>query len=186
MRVIEQFSGVNNQYFLYYTLKTTGSSPLTQADVSWVEGNNVAKNSFIHTFDPATGRGTICIDLNEMGQLTKREGTLLVKWERLSRKIKVVTIKEQRFEPAWITTNIYGGATGEHITMMFTIPDECPQELFPLDVVVSVNDIDVRNESGMVLPIITAEDPRYGEDNGIGYKYLLTAERAGENCRVAT
>lgn len=176
----EQFSGVNNQYFLYYTLKTTGSSPLTQADVSWVEGNNVAKNSFIHTFDPATGRGTICIDLNEMGQLTKREGTLLVKWERLSRKIKVVTIKEQRFEPAWITTNIYGGATGEHITMMFTIPDECPQELFPLDVVVSVNDIDVRNESGMVLPIITAEDPRYGEDNGIGYKYLLTAERVGE------
>lgn len=57
-------------------------------------------------------------------------------------------MKEQTFEPAWITTNIYGVETGENVTMMFTIPDECPQELFPMDVLVSVNDMDVRDESG--------------------------------------
>ncbi len=169
-----------NEYYLYYTLSTTGSEALTAAQVSWIEGNNVAMSAFAHTFDAATGRGTICVELNPMGDLQKREGTLLVKSGRLSRKIKVVTVKEQKFEPAWITTNVYGAGTGENITMMFTIPEDCPQELFPMDVLISVNDIDVRNESGMVLPIITDSDDRYGEDNGIGYKYVLTVEGTGK------
>lgn len=169
-----------NEYFLYYNVSTTGSGPLTAAEVSWVEGNNVAMSAFTHTFDATSGRGSICVDLNSMGDLQKREGTLLVKSGRLSRKIKIVTVKKQKFEPAWITTNVYGAGTGENITMMFTIPEECPQELFPMDVLISVNDIDVRNESGMVLPIITASDERYGEDNGIGYKYVLTVEGTGK------
>ena len=170
----------HNDYYLYYTLETTGSAPLQAAQVSWVDGNNVAMSAFSHTFDAATGRGTICVELNAMGSLQKREGSLLVKSGRLSRKIKIVTVKQQKFEPAWITTNVYGSNTGGHITMMFTIPDECPQELFPMDVLISVNDIDVRNESGMVLPIITDADERYGADNGIGYKYVLTVEGVGK------
>ena len=169
-----------NEYYLYYTVASTASAELSAAKVSWVEGNNVAMSAFTHTFDASTGRGSICIELNSMGDLQKREGTLLVKTGRLSRKIKVVTVKKQTFEPAWITSNVYGVETGGHITMMFTIPDDCPQELFPMDVLISVNDIDVRNESGMVLPIITNTDERYGEDNGIGYKYVLTVEGTGK------
>ena len=169
-----------NEYYVYYTLLTNGAASAQKAAVSWVEGNNVAMTNFSHSYDPATGRGTICVTLNPMGDLQKREGTLVVKSGRLSRKIKVVTVKEQSFEPAWITNNIYGVKTGENITMMFTIPETCPQELFPMDVLISVNDIDVRNESGMVLPIITASDPNYGEDNGIGYKYVLTVESVGK------
>ena len=169
-----------NEYYLYYTLETTDSDALSAAEVSWVDGNNVAMSAFAHTFDAATGRGTICVELNSMGDLQKREGTILVKSGRLSRKIKIVTVKKQKFEPAWITTNVYGSQTGGHITMMFTIPQECPQELFPMDVLISVNDIDVRNESGMILPIITDSDERFGKDNGIGYKYVLTVESAGK------
>ena len=169
-----------NEYWLHYTLSTTASTPLTAADVSWMEGNNVAKANFTHAFDASTGQGSICIELNDMGNLQKREGTLVVKSGLLSRKIKVVTIRKQTFEPAWITTNVYGLETGEHITMMFTISEDCPQELFPMDVLLSVNDIDIRNESGMILPIITAEDGRYGDENGIGYKYVLTVEKAGK------
>ena len=167
-----------NEYYLYYTLATAGSVP-TAAEVSWVEGNNVAMSAFSHTFDAATGRGTICVELNSMGDLQKREGTLLVKSGRLSRKIKVITVKEQHFEPAWITTNVYGKESGENVTMMFTIPEVCPAELFPMDVLISVNDMDIRNASGMVLPIIRADDDRYGEDNGIGYKYVLTVTEPG-------
>ena len=163
-------------WYLHYSVSGTGAS---QAEVSWIDGNNVARNQFTHNFDAATGRGTILISLNQMGDFTKREGTLLVKSGRLTRKIKVVTVKKQKFVPAWITTNIYGGATGQNVTMMFHIPDDCPQELFPMDVLVTVNDLDVRNASGMVLPVITKEDERYGEDNGIGYKYLLTVEQPG-------
>ena len=163
-------------WYLHYSVSGAGAS---QAEVSWIDGNNVARNQFTHSFDNATGRGTILISLNQMGDLTKREGTLLVKTGRLTRKIKVVTVKQQRFIPAWITTNIYGGETGQNVTMMFHIPDDCPQELFPMDVLVTVNDLDVRNASGMVLPVITKDDERYGEDNGIGYKYLLTVEQPG-------
>lgn len=147
-----------------------------QVEVSWTGDNNVARYNLSHT------AGRIGVTLNAMGGLSKREGTLLIKAGRLSRKVKIITIKEQSFVPAWITTNVYGGKPGEHVTMMFTIPDDCPQELFPMDVLVSVNDMDVRNESGMVLPVITAtDDPeRYGADNGIGYKYVLTVEGTGK------
>ena len=168
-----------NEYYLYYTLTTNGTSTPGAAEVSWLEGNNVAMTAFSHSFDASTGRGTICVELNAMGDIQKREGTLLVKSGRLSRKIKVITVKEQKFEPAWITTNVYGKESGENVTMMFTIPEVCPAELFPMDVLISVNDMDIRNASGMILPIIRKDDSRYGEDNGIGYKYVMTVTEPG-------
>ena len=169
-----------NTYYLHYTLKALRGQQLTAADVEWVDGNNVALHNFTHTFDASSGQGSILLTLNDMGDLQKREGTITVKKGRLSRHIKVVTVKEQTFEPAWITTNVYGVGTGENVTMMFTIPEECPQELFPMDVLISVNDLDVRSESGMTLPLIYSGDEGYGEDNGIGYKYVLTVTSTGK------
>ena len=169
-----------NTYYLYYSLESIGGDSLSAAEVSWVDGNNVALTDFSHSFDSATGRGTILITLNQMGDLQIREGSLLIKKGRLSRKIKVVTVKKQTFEPAWITTNIYGTGVGENVTMMFTIPDNCPAELFPMDVLISVNDLDVRHSSGMILPVISRGEEGYGEDNGIGYKYLLTVTGTGK------
>ena len=168
-----------NTYYLHYTVKNLDGSTPSQAQVSWMDGNNVALSNFTHSFDAATGEGTLLITLNQMGSLQKREGTLFVKYGRLTRKIKVITVKEQNFEPAWITTNIYGEDAGESVTVMFSIPEECPAELFPMDVLLSVNDMDVRHASGMVLPVIREDDPRYGEDNGIGYKYVLTVNEPG-------
>lgn len=168
-----------NTYYLHYTVKNLDGTTPSQAEVSWMEGNNAALSDFSHTFDASSGVGTIVVTLNQMGDLQKREGTLVVKYGRLTRKIKIVTVREQNFEPAWITTNIYGMDSGESVTMMFTVPENCPAELFPMDVLVSVNDMDIRNASGMVLPIIRSDDPRYGEDNGIGYKYVLTVTEPG-------
>lgn len=168
-----------NTYYLHYTVKNLDNSTPSQAQVSWMEGNNVALSNFTHTFDASTGEGTILITLNQMGSLQKREGTLYVKYGRLSRKIKVVTVKEQNFEPAWVTTNIYGKEAGENVTMMFTIPEDCPAELFPMDVLLSVNDMDIRNASGMVLPVIRSGEEGYGDDNGIGYKYIVTVTEPG-------
>lgn len=175
----DEFVLPDREYKLYYTLENLLGGTVSQAEVSWMDGNNVASNAFSHSFDAATGRGTVTVYLNEMGEDMKREGTLLVKYGRLSRKIKVVTVKKQQFTPAWITTNIYGGATGQNVTMMFHIPEDCPAELFPMDVLVSVNDLDVRNASGMVLPVSVEGEEGYGEDNGIGYKYVLTVTEPG-------
>ena len=172
----KQISQQGTYYYLYYECSSTSSDPPTP-EVSWLDGNNVALHNFSHDVES----GTIGINLNAMGDRQMREGTLLIKYGRLTRKIKVITIKEQKFEPAWITTNIHGIEAGEQVTMMFTIPENCPEELFPMDVLVTVNDMDIRNESGMKLPVITeADDPeRYGKPNNVGYKYVLTVEAPG-------
>ena len=174
----EEFNSLNT-YFLYYSLTSLDGGALVKPSVTWMDGNNVALTNFSHEFDQTTGEGTIIITLNGLDDLQKREGTLSIKAGRLSRKIKVVTVKQQSFVPAWVTTNIYGGEAGENVTMMFTISDDCPKELFPMDVLVSVNALDVRSESGMKLPVVYKGDEAFGEDNGIGYKYKLTVEKSG-------
>lgn len=173
----------NNTIDLYYTIEDRGGDALTAADqaqVYWLDGNDVAEHSFIHNFSPSSGRGHLTVTLLNMGSQEKREGTLFVKKGRLNRKIKIVTVKTQNFEPAWITTNIYGVDTGENITMMFTIPETCPQELFPMEVLISTDVLDIRNESGMALPVRKEGDAGYGEPNGIGYKYVLTVNGTGK------
>lgn len=168
-----------NTYYLHYTLKALNGGALTLPTVTWMDGNDVARTNFTHTMTE-DGRGTIVISLNQMDGQHKREGTIFIKHGRLSRKIKVVTIKEQVFEPAWITTNVYGAGTEENVTMMFTIPDECPKEIFPMEVLVSVNALDIRSESGMALPVILDGDEGYGAPNGIGYKYVLKVNDVGK------
>ena len=182
------FSTIHQKYSVYYTVKAlTGT--LTQADepvVSWLGGNTVAQHtiastSFNISADGKTAEGEIeivLLDIDEAQQ--KLEGTLLIKKDMLERTVKIVTVAKQNFAPAWITTNVYGGQTGSNITMMFHISEDCPEALFPIDVLVTVNDMDVRSASGMVLPVITKEDSRYGEDNGVGYKYVLTVTEPGD------
>ena len=166
-------------YELTYELKSLSGGALSEPEISWEEGNEVARAPFDHEFDSSTGKGVIRIYLNEMGDKGKREGTMTIRHGRLTRTIKVTTVRKQSFVPAWITTNIYGGQSGENVTMMFHISEDFPAEMFPMDVLVSVNDLDVRNASGMVLPVILRGEEGYGEDNGIGYKYVLTVQEPG-------
>lgn len=170
-----------NTYDLFYKVSKTAAA-LTESDkpeVYWLDGNNVAQYGFEHNFDISTGEGTLTVTLLSLGDLQKREGTLVVKFGRLYRNIKVVTVKKQVFTPAWITTNVYGGQAYENVTLMFTIPETCPQELFPMDVLLSADEFDIRTASGMSLPTITAGQPGYGEPNESGYKYVLTVNGTG-------
>ncbi|MBR4978789.1 MAG: hypothetical protein IKY95_07545 [Bacteroidales bacterium] len=182
------FNTTHHKYTVYYTLKALQGT-LSESDkpvISWLDGNNVAQHTFASsTFtvsaDGKTGEGAVEVILFKPdASLSTREGTILIKKGLLERKVNILTISKQSFAPAWITTNIYGGEAGSDVTMMFHVSDNCPEELFPIDVLVSVNDMDVRNASGMVLPIITANDSRYGKDNGIGYKYVLTVNEPGD------
>lgn len=167
---------------LGYTI--TGSSPLSAADiaeVSWIEGNHVAAHNFNHTFTPNgnEGRGTITIQLLEMGDEAMLEGTLIVKKGRLQRTINVVLIKTQKFTPVWAATQIYGGEIGELATFKFNVPEDFP--FFPFNVYVSVNSLDVRTETtGRVLPVVRKGDEGwYGADNELGYKYVYTVTEPG-------
>ena len=183
----EVFSTIHKQFTVHYSLKSLTSTNLTAEDkpvITWLDGNNVAQQTidaseFVISADGKSAEGAIDLTMLNLGDLQKREGTLLIKKGLLERRVKIVTVAEQKFEPVWITTNIYGAETGSNVTMMFHISEDCPKELFPLDVLVTVNDLDVRDESGMYLPIIKAGDEGYGADNGIGYKYVLTVTEPG-------
>lgn len=179
-----------NTYTLTYSLKGKNGTTVTKADeptISWLDGNRVAGPSIGHSFTVTngTGEGEIRISLLPLGNNEKLEGTLLVKKGKLQRKIKVIAIKEQSFTPAWVGTQVYGSVNGSnkesraHVTVMFTIPETCPEELFPIRVLVSTNELDVRSAAGVALPVINDGDEGYGEPNGIGYKYVYTATAPG-------
>lgn len=184
----EEYAG--NTYTLTYSLKGKNSTTVTEADeptISWLDGNRVAGPSIGHSFTVTngTGEGEIRISLLPLGNNEKLEGTLLVKKGKLQRKIKVIAIKEQSFTPAWVGTQVYGSVNGSnkesraHVTVMFTIPETCPEELFPIRVLVSTNELDVRSAAGVALPVINDGDEGYGEPNGIGYKYVYIADAPG-------
>ena len=195
----ESFTENGGSYTLNYTIKGKNDKAITEADaatVSWID-NGVATQTFETKFEVVNGvgQGHIQIHLLRLENNEKLEGTLLVKKGRLQRKIKVITIRKQSFVPAWVGTEIYGnlgnGANKNnraHVTAMFTIPESCPKELFPMNVYLSVGDLDIRNASGMELPVVREADNDWyssGEISSVyqgkepDYKFVYTADGPG-------
>lgn len=176
----ESYAG--SGYVLHYTLASRVSAALTNSDkpsISWANGNNVASNHIAHTFDPSTGRGELTIQILPMTAEDMQQGSIIVKKGRLQRKIKVIVIKTQKFTPSWIGTQIYGEATGQKVTLKFTIPETCPKELFPFNVYISAQSLDIRAASGMQLSVIDSNSPEFGENRGSHYKYVYPVTQAG-------
>lgn len=165
---------------LNYKVTAKSGSTLSDADISWVGENNVANYTFVdQTFDSA-GNGSVTLQLLPMTDPTRQSGTLLIKKGKLQRTIDIIVIKTQYFTPSWVGTQIFGGATGEFVTLKFNIPETCPEELYPFNVLISVNSLDVRSSSGMNLPVIRKGEEGYGkEENSIGYKYVYTVTKPG-------
>ena len=171
-------------YAVNYTL-TKKNGTLTADDiasVSWVGGNDVAEHDFVsHTFDTSTGTGTVVVKLNPMDSDNKdiQTGTLLVKKNRLQRNVEISVIKIQKFTPSWVGTQVFGGETGQYVTIKFTIPENVPDVLFPFPVLVTVNSLDVRAASGMQLPVVRKGDESwFGADyvnHDYKYEYMVTA-----------
>ena len=200
---------------LSFAVEALGASTINLADVSvqWIEENQDVSSTYNNRLNPtsdgssalnfaitANGKsatGTIYLALNNLAADAAKNvlrGTLLVKYGRLQRTIKVVTVKTQSFTPAWVSTEVYGGvASGrENIEVIFNIPEDCPEELFPMNVLISANDMDIRSAAGQVLPIVRLGEEGYGEQfvidsNGdgtpessdFGYKYVYTVNSPG-------
>lgn len=181
-------------YTLTYTIKGKGEKVITdsdEAEVTWID-NHVARQDIVKEFkvDNNEGKGIIIISLLPMGGNEKLEGTLLVKHGRLQRKIKVIRVKEQSFTPSWVGTQIYGGINQSdptrnrsHVTVMFTVPETAPAELFPMKVYISVGGLDIRNASGMELTVVRNGDKDWYSSEDIpeepDYKYLYIVEQPG-------
>lgn len=186
------------QEILTYTVTGKGNQTVNattdKPTVTWID-NDVAAQSLTNTFTVGTdgvGQGSITVTLRPAGSSEKLEGTLLVKKGRLQRKIKVITVKEQSFTPSWVGTALYGGlsttnATRPHVTVMFTVPETCPAELFPMKVYISVNELDIRAAAGMALSVVRESDKEWYSSGDIAagggeepdYKYVWTVEEPG-------
>ena len=173
---------------LTFSVEKLGTDVISANDlqISWVGDQDVSSTYTFgqgagYTFDETSGAGTIFVNLNDLTD-AKNEGTILVKYGHLQRKIKVIVLKQQKFTPTWVTSQVYTstGSTSSNATLVFTIPQDCPAELFPMNVLISTNELDVRYETGQVLPIIRKGEAGYGEDNGIGYKYVYEVTQPGE------
>ena len=195
---------------LNYNFSTAGGAHIDQAnmpEVQWLD-NAVARDWMRHNYSDSGTKHSITIELSDISNTTdniqKTEGTILIRKGLLQRKIKVIVLKQQSFVPMWVTTQMYGGDMdnnpdngfqGANVTMLFTVPEQTPDELLPFEVMISVDHLDVRPESGQPLPVIRSDDPRYGSDvrkhphadpsseeakEAIGYKYVYTVTQKGD------
>lgn len=192
-----------------YTYQKAKGAPAETADVqegdvkvAWSNvgggSQNVAQTQFTKTEkinNDGVLTGEVTLTLLPMGDETQREGTLTVQAGRLMRTVKVITVQKQKFVPTWVSSEVWNGqdgSAGEGFTLMFTIPETVPDELFPFDVLVSAPDMDVLFSTGMRLDVITkTSDPeRYGEDiyfindekkegKPIGYKFICPVTAPG-------
>lgn len=181
--VVLDSENAGRNYTINYTItKKNGTLSADDiADVSWVGENDVAEYDFVsHTFDTSTGRGTVIIKLNPMDSENKdlQKGTLVVRKGRLQRNVEINVIKIQTFTPSWVGTQVFGGETGQFVTIKFTIPENVPEILYPFPVLVTVNSLDVRAASGMQLPVVRkGNDGWFGadyENHDYKYEYIVT------------
>ena len=176
----DTYAGTNWSFPYKYTKNGRGDS--VAPTVTWID-NNVAYNNITNNYNTTTGEGTVTLQLYPMYEGNEQQvGTLLIKHGKLQRKVTVYIIRTQYFTPSWISSQVYGVAD-EHVTLMFTIPDTCPDALFPFTVLVSVNHLDVRSDSGQQLPVyIKGEEGYFGADwEGINYKYAYTVTEPGKH-----
>ncbi len=167
---------------LPYKYTENGRGVSTAPEVTWID-NNVAYDNITNNYNTSTGEGSITLRLYPMYEGNEQQvGTFLIKHGKLQRKVSIYVIRTQYFTPSWISSQVYG-VSDEHVTMMFTVPETCPDALFPFTVLVSANHLDVRSESGQQLPVyIKGEEGYFGQEwEGINYKYAYTITEPGKH-----
>ena len=176
----DEYAGTNWTIPYRYTKNKQGDS--VAPTVTWIE-NNVAYDNITNNYNTSTGEGSITLYLYPMYEGNEQQvGSFLIKHGKLQRKITVYIIRTQHFTPSWVSTQVYGVAK-EYATVIFTIPETCPEALFPFTVLVSVNHLDVRSDSGQQLPVYTkGEEGYFGADwENINYKYAYTVTGPGKH-----
>lgn len=176
----DQYAGTNWSFPYKYTKNGRGDSEAPT--VTWLD-NNVAYDNITNNYNTSTGEGQVTLRLFPMYEGNEQQiGSLLIKHGQLQRKITIYIIRTQKFTPSWVSSQVFGVAD-EYVTAVFTVPDTCPEALYPFTVLVSVNHLDVRSESGQRLPIyIKGEEGYFGADwEGINYKYAYTVTGPGKH-----
>ena len=167
-------------------LAFTYTGQQSDISVSWLE-NDGSLSSLSPTFENISGYNyNIKINLAQPGD-DPIIGTLLLRAGVFTRKIKIYLMKPFEFKPVWVSTGV-PMVKGERMSMTFVIPENYPQELFPITCKISTNKMNANNDLGVQLPIIS-EVCEYDITNEAGasikrrtdwgYKFVYTATKSG-------
>lgn len=110
-------------------------------EVTWVDNSGIAEAEIGNNFTPGTdlqnpGIGTISIVPTAIGK--PQYGTLQIKAGKFVRTVKLISLSNFSFTPVWTSSGL-PMRSGEPVAIVFTIPEDFPQELFPLDVKLACN-----------------------------------------------
>lgn len=110
-------------------------------EVTWVQNSGIAEAKIDNYFTAGTGldnpgMGIITIKPTNIGN--PQYGILQIKAGKFVRTVKLISLSNFSFTPVWTSSGL-PMQSGEPVAIVFTIPDNFPQELFPLDVKIACN-----------------------------------------------
>lgn len=140
-RIITQASlltgGTYKLEYHWYDGTNSGIVP----EVTWVQNSGIAEAQISNNFTQGTGLdnpGTGIITIKPTNIGNPQYGILQIKAGKFVRTVKLISLSNFSFTPVWTSSGL-PMQSGEPVAIAFTIPDNFPQELFPLDVKVACN-----------------------------------------------
>ena len=138
--ITEKSLGAGGVYQINYTW-FDGTGAGIQPEVTWVENSGIAQSNIDNQFVQGSsisnpGTGTITIVPSAIG--APQYGTIQIKAGKFVRTVKLISLANFSFTPVW-TSSGFPMKSGEPVAIAFTIPDNFPEELFPLDVKLACN-----------------------------------------------
>ena len=110
-------------------------------EVTWVQNSGIAEAKIDNYFTAGTGLdnpGTGIITIKPTNIGNPQYGILQIKAGKFVRTVKLISLSNFSFTPVWTSSGL-PMKSGEPVAIAFTIPDNFPQELFPLDVKIACN-----------------------------------------------
>ena len=140
---IVRFSGIptTGGYATFAEAVAGAAANNVQPEVTWVENSGIAQSNIDNQFVPGSGisnpgTGTITIVPSAIG--APQYGTIQIKAGKFVRTVKLISLANFSFTPVWTSSGL-PMKSGEPVAIAFTIPDNFPEELFPLDVKLACN-----------------------------------------------
>lgn len=157
----------------------TGGITSDQVTATWLSNEGLASSDLNLQYDPATGKGSVTVSLNEIAD-TPQYGTLQIKAGKYQRTIQIVYLNKFDFAPVWTSSSV-PRRSGEPVSIVFNIPDTYPEELFPVECKISCNLFDANTNNQLE---VIEEETAFTID-GVkverdwDYKYVYKADKPG-------
>lgn len=157
----------------------TGGITSDQVTATWLSNEGLASSDLNLQYDPATGKGSVTVSLNEIAD-TPQYGTLQIKAGKYPRTIQIVYLNKFDFAPVWTSSSV-PRRSGELVSIVFNIPDTYPEELFPVECKISCNLFDANTNNQLEVieekTSFTIDGKEVVRD--WDYKYVYKADKPG-------